>query len=1050
MQTNPQPRRSSRKRRKDKKLPMLIVCVLALALLAILLPKSPVNRALNVTGDGTGMQSMHAGLVISEVMTDNSSALPDEKGNFNDWVELWNTTENAMNLKDITLSDRPDRAMFIFPNYTLEPGARVIVYCDKTNQNDAGKPFHAKFGLSSIGESIYLFDTSGYILHSVTMPTLNANESYMLMEDGAFAKSEQYSPGFANTDEGHVQYMQNYVVETGDLIINEVMAAPRSGLRDEDDELSDWIELKNVGTKPIDLGDYALSDNEDKLLKWLLPEGAVIQPGGFYLVFCSGKNLPPDSRGIPHSNFSLGAEGETVSLSTRYGQLLDRVSYTTLPADQSYGRDPKTGEFAVFTVATPGEENDERGMAKADAYLRAINGTSVYISEVMSSNVSVQALAGADFCDWVELYNAGTDIVDMSLWGLSDNVSWPRKWRFPQGTSIWPGEYKIVLLDKSAATGTDAGSLHASFGLARAGGETVTLSDATGRVLDRLVLPEIPANISYGRTLGQDGFFYYDVATPGAVNGTGFYGYVTAPELSLQGGLYKEAITVSMAAQPFSEIRYTLDGAIPTLENSEVYSQPLTIQRTTVLRARAFTQGLQPSTVTTATYVMGTYHSMPVVTLVTDPDELWNEDTGMYATGRGINLLDYEKIVFKNPTPVYRLWGKIMRPGYSEMFLEDGTVMFSQGVEFGLIGQFSLDMPQKSFKVSAKAYLGEKYFNAALFEDRPFEQYRSFVLRMSGNDCVWTRMVDGVQSRLVDKLDTTVIHQAWNPVVVYLNGGYWGHYNMRERVSRWFVASHEGYDLELADDITILEGNSVVYYGSNAEYRAMLAKVKTLDVKNKPEDLQYMLDNIDVDNYFDYVILESFFANTDSGNVRYYKVPGGKWKWIMFDMDYGLFMASNNGIKDQLNPKGAGANDDIDNTLIRKLLENDVMLDRFLTRYGEIYRQLTAEAMLAQIDECYKLLEPEMQMHFERWAEYNLKSISSEQPQTVDGCLRYWNTRVNRLRNVVMRRPQYVYKQLQEWFSLSDAQMLQYIGPMPEFLPGADLDKNDKKYFGIE
>ena len=92
-----------------------------------------------------------------------------------------------------------------------------------------------------------------------------------------------------------------------------------------------------------------------------------------------------------------------------------------------------------------------------------------------------------------------------------------------------------------------------------------------------------------------------------------------------------------------------------------------------------------------------------------------------------------------------------------------------------------------------------KYFNAKLFEDRDFTQYKSLVLRVSGNDCVWTRMVDGVQSQLVDLTDTTVIHQAWRPVIVYLNGQYWGQYNLRERVSRYFVAQHEGMSLDDAD-----------------------------------------------------------------------------------------------------------------------------------------------------------------------------------------------------------------------------------------------------------
>ena len=383
------------------------------------------------------------------------------------------------------------------------------------------------------------------------------------------------------------------------------------------------------------------------------------------------------------------------------------------------------------------------------------------------------------------------------------------------------------------------------------------------------------------------------------------------------------------------------------------------------------------------------------------------------------------------------------------MFEQSGEVVFSQGVEFGIIGQYSLDMPQKSIKVIAKARYGSKYINGALFPDREFTQYRAFVLRNSGNDCVWTRMVDGVQSRLIDQLDTTVIHQAWRPVIVYINGQYWGHYNLRERVSEYFVAQHEGLDMSKAKTIDVLESNgtksSQVNNGSNAEWKEFISTVKTLSPGTNAADLQYILDRVDVDNYFDYVIFESFFANTDTGNIRFYKVPGRKWRWLLYDMDYGLFNYGSNGIGNYLNPKGHGANNDIDNSLILKLLENSEMKDKFLTRFGEVFRFFTTERMLAQIDECYRILEPEMEMHFDRWAAENLKNISFDQPKTKDGCIRWWNQRVTRLRNIVRKRPAYCWRQVAEWFGMTDAQMTYYFGPIPIISEEATWDTEKQK-----
>ena len=472
MRSNPQKRNPRKVRKTEKRIGLLAVCLALLALFLIFGPKEPVIRALNVNPDGQIVMS-HQGLVISELMSDNASALPDEGGNFPDWLEVWNSTDEPMDLEGITLSNRSDKAKFLFPKMTLEPDGRVIVFCDNTNQNEAGKPFHAKFKLSSIACSAFLFDTSGHVLSSVEAPTLNANETFYLNDENVYVKGENiFSPGFANTLEGHDAYMNSYRIDSGTLLLNEIMAAPRSGLRDEDDELSDWIEIKNSGDEVIDLSHFALSDNEQRPVKWLFPEGAIVAPGGTFLVFCSGKDRP-NVGGYPHTNFSIAAEGETITLSTRQGQLVDRIVFDNLPADCSYGRNPETGAWQIYTVATPGADNNSAGAAMADRYLRSLNQSKVYISEAMSSNSSVQLGQNQPFSDWAEIVNESDQSVDLSLWGLSDNISWPRKWQFPVGTVIMPGEHKVIALDKSPTAGSNAANLRASYALKRLGGETL-------------------------------------------------------------------------------------------------------------------------------------------------------------------------------------------------------------------------------------------------------------------------------------------------------------------------------------------------------------------------------------------------------------------------------------------------------------------------------------------------------------------------------------------------------------------------------------------------
>ena len=285
-------------------------------------------------------------------------------------------------------------------------------------------------------------------------------------------------------------------------------------------------------------------------------------------------------------------------------------------------------------------------------------------------------------------------------------------------------------------------------------------------------------------------------------------------------------------------------------------------------------------------------------------------------------------------------------------------------------------------------------------------------------------------------MGTSVIHQAANPVAVYLNGQYWGHYNMRERVDRFFVAQHEGIPLEQADSMDILEGNSKVSYGSNREYKDFIAKVKTLSPGKDAEDLKYITDRIDVDNYFDYMALEWFVGNSDPGNIRYYKIKGEghKWCWIFYDADYGMYDSGFNSPVSYMDPKGAGK-ENMDNTLIRKLLENKEMKEKFLRRLGEIFQVFTTQVMTDTFNELAKQIEQEMTLHFARWAELNDKKIIAESPVTPEGAMRYWNLRLDRSRNVMKKRPTLFYGMVQEYFNLPDVAMLEYFGPKPPMPP---------------
>ncbi len=1022
-------RPNRRYNKKDIRTPLLLILAALLALMVIVMPKEPVTVAVN--GGAGDESSPHRGLILSEIMSDNASTLPDERGSFGDWVEVMNTTDEPMNIKNVGLSDRSDRIKFLFPDLTLAPGGYAVVFCDDTNANDPASVLHAKMKLSSYGDAVFLFDASGVAIDQVVVPTLNQDQSYRFV-GGEWTVSDEPSPGYENTIDGHLSYLRGYQVNPGAVVLNEIMAAPRSGLRDEDGDLSDWIELYNTTDTAVDLTQYALSDDETKPVKWTFPANAVIAPRGYYLVFCSGKNKLEAATLYPHTNFSLSAEKETIVLSSLTGQLMDRVTVDNLGRDMTYGRDSVTLEWRVFTLGTPGSANDSAGAAKADNYLRALNTSNVYITEVLSSADKVVAIKDQRAADYVELYNAGDAYVDLSGWGLSDSVNWPRKWTFPLGAVIYPGEYKVILLDKSSSSGSNASKLHASFALSSGGGEMMTLSTAEGRVVDRLYVPRVPTDYSYGRSLGKDGFFYYETPTPGQGNGLGFTGFSETPSFSVPGGLYEGTITVEILWSGAGQARYTLDGSIPTMANSQVYHEPFEISRDAVIRARVFESGLQPSETASVSYVMNTYYSLDVVSLIVDPDELWNEETGLFTVGPNVDKS--RGIPFRNT--VYGKYGKVNRPGYAEYFPQStGTAVFSQAIKVDLMGAYSLDMPQKSMKVRAAGGSGTRFFEYPLFEDRPYTFYKSFALRNSGNDCVWTRVADGVQTRLIDKyIDTEIITLAWKPVLVYINGVYWGHYNMRERKDAYCIAQHEGLSMDRAQDITILRGNSEAVQGSNAAYLEMRDRIGQGSPNVNDEDRRFLDDNIDVDNYLDWFAIKMFFGDSDPGNIMFYRLPnaGSKWKCLIFDMDYGLFRSYFDSPASYIKEKGMGERK-INNVIFRKILEVDEYRALFFRKMGAIYQAITTDVMQKELDECVAIIESEMKIHFERWAEYNDKVINFDSPITADGALRYWKERVRRMREETMvLRPYWIYTLFQQAFGLSSEQMEFYFGsPAP-------------------
>ena len=223
----PRRKRSAIKRVKPPRgtLPLLLALCAAVVLLILFAPKIGQSPAANVSGtevEASAVSSGNTNLRITEAMSSNRSAFPDETGAFPDWVELTNTGSDPINLKGYGLSDRADKITFVFPDITLATGEHVIVFASDSTQNEAGKTLHAKFKLSSAGDKLFLFGSDGIAFQELDIPAMDYNMSYTWVGGNDYIITDQYTPGYDNTQEGYAAFRASTVLQSGAMGIFEI------------------------------------------------------------------------------------------------------------------------------------------------------------------------------------------------------------------------------------------------------------------------------------------------------------------------------------------------------------------------------------------------------------------------------------------------------------------------------------------------------------------------------------------------------------------------------------------------------------------------------------------------------------------------------------------------------------------------------------------------------------------------------------------------------------------------------------------------------------
>lgn len=953
-------------------------------------------------------------VALSEIMISNKGSVPDNLGGYPDYIELHNGSTEKADISGYGLSDSLlEGAKYVFPAGTvMEPDAYVVVWCG----GEAEDGMHAPFKLSA-GEEAVLFDASGRPLDTAVLNSVDSG--MVLRREGEVWTQAKPCPGYPKTEAGMAEYEAS-LKETEDigLYINEFMASNATTICDSFGSYSDWIELYNSTDTDMDISGFGISDNLSQPMKYRFPDGTTIAAKGYLVVFCSGNEGMQN--GELHAPFGLRSYGEDVVIANRAGRIIDSYSFKNQETDVSVARIPDgAGELQPNSQPSPGYPNTGAGYSAFDAANRLPLG-GVYISEFGGSTGSVAS-------DWVELHNSTGSAVSLAGYGLSNNPKNPAKWVFPD-ISIEPGEY-LLLYATGSADKAQKKNLKLNFCISSTG-EALFFFDPNGKLIDKLSAGRMKSGQSYGRD-GSDNRFYYAEPTPGAQNGKGYEGITQLPAFSVTPGIYDNAVTVAITAGEGETIRYTTDCTTPNA-SSEVYSGELSISKNSVIRAAAFRDGYLSGDVATATYLFrsdGVNHALPVVTLVTDPDNLWNSKTGIYATGDQfdpdaasyadtLQSATYYQAKFATEEQVDTIWEK---PAAFSLFDDNGKQVFTQNVGIRIAGSFGRGRAQKGFNVIARKEYGKGSMEYPFFENRPYKEYKAVVLRAGAQDQNRSKIRDELASGLLEGTDINILYQAYRPTVLYLNGEYWGVYFMKEKRNRFFVAQHENTENNV--DLAIGKGFKQRTYGDNSDWVSLYEYATSHDLSSA-EAYAYVSERMDVDSFRDYMIAEIYNGNTDTYNFQYYRLKGGKWKFIFYDFCWGFQSPGHETLAFRM---GKTPSDVCSAKLFAAMLQNKGWRDSFCRRFGELLNTAFApERVSALIEELYGYVEPEIKREREKFNKDTFMGV--KQPNTNLGTYEGFQSEISKLKDFAQKRPEEIKRQLQSNLGLSDSYMKEVFG----------------------
>ena len=586
------------------------------------------------------------------------------------------------------------------------------------------------------------------------------------------------------------------------------------------------------------------------------------------------------------------------------------------------------------------------------------------INEIMQSNIDCIMDDKKEFPDsWVELYNNSDGAIQLKGYRLGITTVADDAYQLPS-RNIQPRGRLLVYCDREKT------GLHTDFRLESGKGCNVYLFKGE-TVADSLPAPlkKMPApNIAYGRETDGGSLWGYQLkASPGEKNDGGICdhdhvlgdvvfsekGRATAGPLRLQ-----LTLSLPQGSPEGTEIRYTTDGKEPTA-TSRLYTAPINIARSTVVRARLFCEGWLSPVSTAESYIShGREITLPVVSIAIDKDYLDDAKIGIYANNNGSKRNDWR------------------RPMNIEFFFNpEADSDLNQLCETRIAGGATRSAALKTMAIYAHKRFGTKRFDYEFFPDQKpgLTDFKSLLLRNAGNDFDYLYMRDAIIQRTMVR-HTDLDWQAWQPAIVYINGTYRGMLNIRERSNEDNIYTNYGG----LEDIDMVENWDQLKAGTWDNYNAFKAFYKQHG-HTRAEFEQWM----DCSVFMDLMITNLYFCNLDfpGNNIVMWRprTEDGRWRWLIKDTDFGLGLYDRdveyNIVEWIYNP-----NYDKDNSwgnlsaatqLFRRLMDDDDFRREFIDRCYIYMGDFMNDQGVSEVwDPMYEMIKAEYPHHralFNRW-----------------------------------------------------------------------------------